>query len=208
MFFAETIHVGGDSNWWMSVAAVAMGMFSVAYSLRFISVFFGKPAQDLPRASHEPPRWMRFPVELLVLACLVVGIALGLSIEPLLHLAVIATLGEATPTYDLAVWHGVNLPLLMSVCALGGGVLLYLVLRRHFHLQQREHVPLIHRLNGAQVYETMMLQNNARRRMAAATCRHPTTAAPTDADDARLAAHPAADGRPAASVDRDSRTGH
>lgn len=46
----------------------------------------------------------------------------------------------------------------MSVVALGGGVLLYLVLRRHFHLQQREHVPLIHRLNGAQVYETMMLQ--------------------------------------------------
>lgn len=158
MFFAETIHVGGESNWWMSVAAVAMGMFSVAYSLRFISVFFGKPAQDLPRVPHEPPRWMRFPVELLVLACLVVGIAPGLSIEPLLHLAVIATLGEATPTYDLAVWHGVNLPLLMSVCALGGGVLLYLVLRRHFHLQQREHVPLIHRLNGAQVYETMMLQ--------------------------------------------------
>jgi len=44
MFFAETLNVGGDSNWWMSYAAVAMGMFSVAYSLRFISIFFGKPA--------------------------------------------------------------------------------------------------------------------------------------------------------------------
>ncbi len=158
MFFAETIHVGGDSNWWMSVAAVAMGMFSVAYSLRFISVFFGTPAQDLPRDPHEPPHWMRTPVELLVLACLVVGIAPGVSIEPLLNLAVHATLGEAAPAYDLAVWHGVNLPLLMSVLALVGGVLLYVVLRRHFNLQQRERVPLVHRFNGAQAYETVMLQ--------------------------------------------------
>ncbi len=158
MFFAETIHVGGDSNWWMSVAAVAMGMFSVAYSLRFISVFFGTPAQDLPRDPHEPPHWMRLPVELLVLACLVVGIAPGVSIEPLLNFAVHATLGEAAPAYDLAVWHGVNLPLLMSVLALVGGVLLYVVLRRHFNLQQRERVPLVHRFNGAQAYETVMLQ--------------------------------------------------
>ncbi len=158
MFFAETIHVGGDSNWWMSVAAVAMGMFSVAYSLRFISVFFGTPSQELPRDPHEPPHWMRLPVELLVLACLVVGIAPGVSIEPVLNLAVRATLGEAAPAYDLAVWHGVNLPLLMSVLALLGGVLLYVVLRRHFNLQQRERVPLVHRFNGAQAYETVMLQ--------------------------------------------------
>ena len=158
MFFAETIHVGGDRNWWMSYAAVAMGMFSVAYSLRFISIFFGPPAQDLPRDPHEPPRWMRFPVELLVLACLVVGIAPGISIEPVLNIAVHAVLGSAAPDYDLALWHGLNLPLLMSVAALVGGVLLYVVLRRHFGLQQRERVPLIHRLNGAQAYETTMLQ--------------------------------------------------
>lgn len=158
MFFAETIHVGGDRHWWMSIAAVAMGMFSVAYSLRFISVFFGAPAQNLPRDPHEPPRLMRLPVELLVLTCLVVGIAPGLSIEPLLHLAVVATLGAATPVYDLAVWHGFNLALLMSVAALGGGLVLYVVLRRHFNLQQLVQAPLIHRFSGAQAFETMMLQ--------------------------------------------------
>lgn len=158
MFFAETIHVGGDRHWWMSIAAVAMGMFSVAYSLRFISVFFGEPSQGLPRVPHEPPRWMRFPVELLVLTCLVVGIAPGLSIEPLLHLAVVATLGPAAPAYDLALWHGVNLALLMSVLALAGGVLVYVVLRRYFGLQQRQLVPVIYRFNGAQTYETIMAQ--------------------------------------------------
>ena len=158
MFFAETLHVGGDRNWWMSFAAVAMGMFSVAYSLRFISIFFGTPAQDLPRDPHEPPRWMRFPVELLVLTCLIVGIAPGISIEPILNIAVHSVLGSTAPDYDLAVWHGLNLPLFMSVLALAGGVLLYIVLRRHFDLQQREQVPLIHRFNGAQAYETTMLQ--------------------------------------------------
>ena len=158
MFFAETLHVGGDRNWWMSYAAVAMGMFSVAYSLRFISIFFGAPAQGLPRDPHEPPHWMRIPVELLVLACLVVGIAPGISIEPVLHVAVVATLGAQAPTYDLAVWHGFNLPLAMSLVALGGGVLLYAVLRRHFDLRERAQVPLLHRLSGAQAFETALLQ--------------------------------------------------
>src|SRR5690606_22270858 len=87
MFFAETLLVGGNDNWWMSYAAVAMGIFSVAYSLRFISVFFGKLPDDLPKEPHEPPRWMRFPVELLVLLCLVVGIIPGISAGPYLHQA-------------------------------------------------------------------------------------------------------------------------
>ena len=89
MFFAETLLVGGDTNWWMSYAALAMGVFGVAYSLRFIGIFFGPPARELPRAPHEPPRWMRFPVELLVLACLVVGSVPGVSIEPILHVAAV-----------------------------------------------------------------------------------------------------------------------
>lgn len=157
MFFAETLQVGGSSNWWMSYAAVAMGIFSVAYSLRFISVFFGTPARDLPRQPHEPPRWMRFPVEFLVLVCLVVGVFPGISIAPVLHLAVVAVLGEAAPDYDLAVWHGFNLPLFMSVLALVLGTLFYMLLRRRFNLQQRHQAPLIHRVSGAQAYENTML---------------------------------------------------
>ena len=101
---------------------------------------------------------MRFPVELLVLACLVVGIAPGLSIAPILRIAVVATLGADAPDYDLSVWHGVNLPFQMSLLALAGGVVLYVVLRREFDLQQRAQVPLIHRFNGAQAYESAMLQ--------------------------------------------------
>ena len=153
MFFAETAQVGGSDNWWMSLAALALGVFSVAYSLRFISVFFGPKADNLPKTPHEPPHWMRFPVEFLVLLCLVVGVAPSLSIEPILESAVVALLGDRAPSYDLAVWHGVNLPLLMSVGALLGGILLYVLLRLFFDLNNRSQVPLLHRINGARIFD-------------------------------------------------------
>ncbi|QJD59252.1 monovalent cation/H+ antiporter subunit A [Pseudomonas sp. gcc21] len=158
MFFAEAIQVGSDNNWWMSLVAIAMGIFGVAYSLRFIYVFFGQTATDLPSTPHEPPRWMRVPVELLVLSCLIVGVMPALTIGPLLHNAVEAVLGVRTPTYSLAVWHGLNRPLLMSLIALVGGVLLYALLRSRFGLTQRDRVPFLHRFNGKQAYESTMLE--------------------------------------------------
>ncbi|MGO4840993.1 monovalent cation/H+ antiporter subunit A, partial [Rhizobiaceae sp. 2RAB30] len=102
------------------------------YSVRFIhAVFFGPRPVDLPREPHEPPHWMRFPIELLVLACLIVGIIPGLSIGPYLHLAVVSVLGDRTPDYSLAVWHGFNTPLIMSMIATVGGVVLYMLLKRY-----------------------------------------------------------------------------
>lgn len=157
MFFAETLHVGGTTNWWMSYAALAVGIFGVIYALRFIAVFFGRPAKPLEKEPHEPPRWMRLPVELLVVACLVVGIVPSISIGPILHEAVISVLGTDAPSYSLAIWHGFNLPLLMSVLALVIGAWGYTVLRRRFGLNEREGIPMMQRVSGAQAYESTML---------------------------------------------------
>lgn len=133
MFFAETIetHDGSLLDDALPYIVTLASMFTVAYSLRFIrGVFFGPPPADLPRTPHEPPRWMRFPVELLVLACLVIGIVPTVTIGPFLHVAVGSVLGSATPEYSLAIWHGFTLPLLMSVIALLGGAALHMMLRR------------------------------------------------------------------------------
>jgi multicomponent K+:H+ antiporter subunit A len=157
MFFAETALIGGEENWWMSIAAVTAGMFSVTYSLRFISVFFGKLPAGLPNEPHEPPHWMRFPIEFLVLLCLIVGIAPAQSVAPLLHDAVFAVLGEQTPLYSLAIWHGFNLPLLLSTLALAGGIALFVFLRRTYGAAGCERAPLLHRLNGAQIFESSLL---------------------------------------------------
>ncbi|MFA7503402.1 MAG: monovalent cation/H+ antiporter subunit A [Burkholderiaceae bacterium] len=158
MFFAEALIVGGAASaWWLPISAVAMGIFSVAYSLRFISVFFGKLPEDLPRVPHEPPRWMRFPVDILVLTCLLVGIAPASSIGHFLHEAVTAVLGERTPYYNLALWHGFELPLVMSLLALIGGVAFYIILRRFFNLADRVDAPVLGRLSGASAFEITML---------------------------------------------------
>jgi len=112
---------------WLFPALVTLGaLISVAYSVRFIhDVFFGERPANLPRTPHEPPRWMRVPVEILILLCVAVGILPALIVGPLLAVAAEATLRAPLPYYSLAIWHGFNLPLLLSAIALAGGALVY-----------------------------------------------------------------------------------
>lgn len=159
MFFAETLWAPGTDPLiytLMPIAAVLASMFAVTYSLRFIhGSFFGPDPVDLPRIPHEPPAWMRAPVEILVLACIVVGVLPAATVGPYLHLAVQSVLGAATPEYSLAVWHGFNQPLLMSLLALLGGVVLYLALQRYL-LKGSEDTPLI-RLDARRMFDTAMV---------------------------------------------------
>ncbi len=162
MFFAEAAQAGSFRDYRLAIAATVASIFTVAYSIRFIhEVFFGPPPTDLPRAPHEPPHWMRFPVELLVLACLVVGIVPGLTIGPFLFHAAHSVLGADTPTYSLAVWHGVSLPLVMSFLALAGGAVLYMLLQRHVKLGTLEHVPFFYRFDGQRAFEQVLVALNA-----------------------------------------------
>ena len=126
MFFTETLTspVLGGLSWLMPVLATLGGILSVAYSLRLVhAVFFKAAKEGPPKSPHEPPWLMRAPVVLLVVLCVVVGLAPVLA-EGLLGLALQSVLGEAF-TFHLAIWHGINLPLLMSVVALVAGVATY-----------------------------------------------------------------------------------
>ncbi len=145
MFFGEALELdrGGGLRWIVPLTAVLGAVFSVAYSLRFIhDVFFRGPPVDLERTPHEPPVWMRIPVEVLVAACLLVGVLPMFTVQPLLESAVAAMLGGPAPAFNLRLWHGVNIPLIMSGVALGGGVLLYYLLQYgldlHDHVQNRQ----------------------------------------------------------------------
>ena len=133
MFFAETIFASTDPwlRYGLPAIATLAGVFSVAYSLRLIHrTFFGPLAGNLPREPHEPTRWMLAPSALLVITCLLVGIFPARTIGPFLDNAAQSVLGAELPEYSLAVWHGLTLPLAMSVVALVGGVLVYLLLYR------------------------------------------------------------------------------
>ena len=148
MFFAETLAADGHwgMQWLLPVGATLAGVFSVAYSLRFIhDTFFNGEPVNLPKVPHEAPFFMRLPVLLLVLLCVTVGLFPATTVGPLLAVAAQAAVfgapGPALPAYTLALWHGWNLPLLMSALAVAGGVLLYLGLHRFVNLHRVVRMP-------------------------------------------------------------------
>ena len=143
MFFAVALETPSPEPMRIATAAAALvaGALAVAYSLRFVyETFFGDGPRDLDRTPHEPPRWMKIPVEILVLVCVAVGVAPAWTIAPVLHVAAASILGEAMPDYSLAVWHGFNGPLAMSLVGVAAGVALYLGLRRWLDLHAVENV--------------------------------------------------------------------
>ncbi len=160
MFFAETVLVDAVPavQWVLPIAATAAGMGSVAYSLRFArDVFFGPEAdRDTPRVPEEPPKWMRVPVEVLVLVCLVVGIAPAASIGPLLEAAARSVVGGEVPAYSLKLWHGFTPALLMSALALAGGTLVYRLVRRLEAVRPELIRTLGRHLDGARFFTTSL----------------------------------------------------
>lgn len=135
MFFSETLHSERLADWplllraLLPMAAILGGVFSVAYSLRFIqdTFFNGRyPADDpaLRYPPHEPAAWMRLPVAILAVLCVVIGVLPQQTIAPLLRVGVGGILGSP-PDFHLAIWHGLSPAFLMSGVALAGGMLIY-----------------------------------------------------------------------------------
>ena len=141
MFFAESLQVNLPGLWAYlpPLVATLAGIFAVAYSARFIhDVFFNGKPLDLPiYPPHEPPRYMKIPVEILVFACIMVGMFPAFSVGPLLHAAAAATLAGPVPDYELAILHGFNLPLMMSFLAFFGGLIMYTQRQRFFDFHAR-----------------------------------------------------------------------
>ena len=140
MFFDQAVSASQISSlaWMIPVLVTVAGIFSVAYSIRFIhDVFFNGEPIDLPKTPHEPPRFMKIPVDLLVIACLAVGILPIYTVAPLLDVAVVGTLQDDAPQYSLAIWHGITMPLIMSMIALGVGALVYFKRHALFRFHER-----------------------------------------------------------------------
>ncbi|MDZ4371396.1 MAG: monovalent cation/H+ antiporter subunit A [Phenylobacterium sp.] len=163
MFLAEAL-AGAERHALFAilpVLATVASAFSVIYSLRFIhQTFFGPPPTLLKKTPHEPPTWMRRPVEVLVALCLLVGVLPALTVGPFLRSAVISVVGPNPPYYSLAIWHGFNLPLLLSMTALVSGAGLYLAFRKQINTNPGGALGL-RRINGGYLFETAMTRLNA-----------------------------------------------
>jgi multicomponent K+:H+ antiporter subunit A len=137
MFFAEALELRdlGLLGTIAPFAATLGGAFGVAYSARFIhDVFWNGAPRDLPKSPHEPPRFMKLPVEILVVVCVVVGMAPALTVAPLVGLAARDVFGAPLPDFSIAIWHGFTWPLAMSAIAFAGGLALYWALARRYNL--------------------------------------------------------------------------
>src|SRR5690606_9936226 len=159
MFFAQTAIRNPNTFVDLSLPFIAVlaSLFAVTYSLRFIhGVFFAPPPTHLDRVPHEPPALLRRPIEILVLICLLVGVFPGMTIGPYLASALTSVLGAATPAYSLAVWHGFDTPLMMSLVALVGRIALYLALRGYL-ARGIEGAPLLSHLLGPRIFERMLV---------------------------------------------------
>jgi multicomponent K+:H+ antiporter subunit A len=159
MFFAETVFVTASPaiEYGLPAAAIVAGVFAVVYSLRFgHDVFFGGPPVRCPRQPREPVHWMRVPVELLVVACVVVGTVPEWSVGPLLALAAKPVVGGTLPAYSLQLWHGFNAPLVMSLIATFGGAMVYLWTAERFKRRRVPGAPLMRHLDGRQLFHAAL----------------------------------------------------
>jgi multicomponent K+:H+ antiporter subunit A len=137
MFFAEALDLRGLGLLGALApgAVLAGGAFGVAYSARFIhDVFFNGEPRGLPRTPHEPPRFMKVPVEILVVVCVAVGVLPALTVGPLVDAAAQSVLAAPLPQHSLAIWHGFTAPLALSVLAFAGGAVIYWALQHKYDL--------------------------------------------------------------------------
>lgn len=160
MFFSETLFVGstGVSPYILPSIAIIGSILSVAYSYRFIvNVFFGEPTfEELPKKPHEPTKWMLVPSAILVFICVIVGIFPQHTISPFLDIAVSGVFGiNHGVEYDLGLWHGFNIPLLMSGLAIIGGVVFALIMKQSL-MAHPDVVPFTERLDGRRIFDKIL----------------------------------------------------
>ena len=127
MMLDETTHMALLGLPWLVPALATIGAaISVGYSLRLaVHLFFGQPrdAQAFARA-HDPGIGMWAPSALLTALAVLLGLVPMTLAAPLAGAVTAAVTGALAPEFDLALWHGVNFALILSLIAVAGGALL------------------------------------------------------------------------------------
>ncbi|KQW88728.1 MULTISPECIES: monovalent cation/H+ antiporter subunit A [Acinetobacter] len=161
MFFTELLaNLSGGYVVLAAIVATLAGLFAVAYSVRLVhGVFFdGDVGPNVPnKNAHEPPIGMRFPAIILATLCILVGIIPALLVENIVNAGTRASTQIASfEGVHLAIWHGFNLPLLMSAIALIGGVIFYFALAKGGRIREIDLDPRLGRFQGKLLFEDFL----------------------------------------------------
>ena len=134
MFFSHALDAAKLGQWQMifPILAVVASMMTFAYSMIMVfKVFFGKYRREqLDRTPVEAPLGMLLPPLILSLSML----AIFIWPNRLAEYIIMPALKNIMPGYDLATieilhWHGWNTPLLMTFMTIGGGLVIFLLLK-------------------------------------------------------------------------------
>ena len=161
MFFTELLaNLSGGYVVLAACVATLAGLFAVAYSVRLVhGVFFdGAIGKDVPnKNAHEPHIGMRAPAILLAILCILVGLIPALLVENIVNVGTRAsTQVNSFEGVHLAIWHGFNLPLLMSAIALIGGVTFYFALAKGRKIRKIDLDLILGRLQGKLLFEDFL----------------------------------------------------
>lgn len=161
MFFTELLaSLSGGVAVLAAIVATLAGLFAVAYSVRLVhGVFFdGDVGKSVPnKDAHEPHIGMRAPAMILATLCIAVGILPALLLEPIVNAGARASINQsAFEGVHLAIWHGFNLPLLMSAIALIGGLIFYFALAKGSRIREIDLDPFLGKLQGKVLFESFL----------------------------------------------------
>ncbi len=132
--YESFLHAPLAAGSWVLAGVVAGSALTVAYSARFVwGAFATKAASEcsLDTVGAEvarPPSGFVAPAAILAVITVVLGVAPGL-VGPLVYEAA-AALDPTVEVGTLAVWHGVNPALILSVITVAVGVVLFVARRR------------------------------------------------------------------------------
>ncbi len=161
MFFTELVaNLSGPVMIGAAIAGTLAGIFAVTYSIRLVhGVFFDGPlGQQVPnKDAHEPPFGMRAPAILLAFLCIAVGLLPGLLVEKIVNSTTQAsTQNFAFEGTHLALWHGINLPLVMSIIAIFGGAIFYFALAKGGAIREIDLDPKLGKLQGRVLFDLFL----------------------------------------------------
>ncbi len=140
MFLTEVLTLTGGT-WLLIVPLLATlgALFGITYSIRFVhnTFFSGAISPRLPNKNiTEASLGMRAPIILLCVLCIAVGLVPAFFAQSIVQLGVSAMLNYSPmQPVHLAIWHGINMPLVMSIIAIVGGTLLYFILANKQRIQ-------------------------------------------------------------------------
>jgi multicomponent Na+:H+ antiporter subunit A len=153
---------------WHSVAVVSNILLVAVVGLVCIKPFFG-PKTEATGHAREAPFSLWVGPALLGLLGFVLGVLPQATAQPLVAASIASVTAEPV-TLKLALWHGVNLTLLLSIFTLAGGMILYAVRNRLLLLDgldaatseygpARMYQSCLDALNLAARWQTRVLQN-------------------------------------------------